>query len=145
MTYMHHWYRWWLVAIFTPSYYMNQWWPFVTWMLGINFSEIFIKIQRISIKKMHLLKMSSAKWRPFCLGLDANFLEWWNLYVCDWPAGWENVFEILSTLRLRKMANISQMKLSNAISWMIIYEFRLIVHWSLFLRVQSTIFQHWFR
>ena len=34
-----------------------------------NFSEIVIGIQTFSFKKMHL-KMSSAKWRPFCLGLN---------------------------------------------------------------------------
>ena len=37
--------------------------------LGINFSEILIGIQRFSFKKIHL-KMSSGKWRPFCLGLN---------------------------------------------------------------------------
>ena len=37
--------------------------------LGTNFSEILIKIYTFSFKKMHL-KMSSGKWRPFCLGLN---------------------------------------------------------------------------
>ena len=37
--------------------------------LGTNFNEISIGIQTFSFKKMHL-KMSSAKWRPFCLGLN---------------------------------------------------------------------------
>ena len=37
--------------------------------LGTNFNEILIEIHIISFKKMHL-KMSSAKWRPFCLGLN---------------------------------------------------------------------------
>ena len=37
--------------------------------LGTNFSEIFSEICAFSFKKMHL-KMSSAKWRPFCLGLN---------------------------------------------------------------------------
>ena len=37
--------------------------------LGTNFSEIWIRIQTFSFKKMHL-KMASAKWRPFCLGLN---------------------------------------------------------------------------
>ena len=37
--------------------------------LGTNFSEISIEIQTFSFKKMHL-NMSSAKWRPFCLGLN---------------------------------------------------------------------------
>ena len=35
--------------------------------LGTNFSEILIGIHTFSFKKMYL-KMSSAKWRPFCLG-----------------------------------------------------------------------------
>ena len=34
-----------------------------------NFSEILIGIQTFSFKKMHL-KMSSAKWCPFCIGLN---------------------------------------------------------------------------
>ena len=37
--------------------------------LGTNFNEILITIHTFSVKKMHL-KMSSAKWRPFCLGLN---------------------------------------------------------------------------
>ena len=38
-------------------------------LLGINFSEILIGIHTFSFKKIHL-KMSSAKWLPFCLGLN---------------------------------------------------------------------------
>ena len=37
--------------------------------LGTNFSEILIAIQTFSFKKMYL-KMASAKWRPFRLGLN---------------------------------------------------------------------------
>ena len=37
--------------------------------LGIKFSEIIIEIHAFSFKKMHL-KLSSAKRRPFCLGLN---------------------------------------------------------------------------
>ena len=37
--------------------------------LGTNFSEILIEILTFSFKKMPL-KVSSAKWRPFCLGLN---------------------------------------------------------------------------
>ena len=36
---------------------------------GTNVSEILSRIQTFSLKKMHL-KMSSAKWRPCCLGLN---------------------------------------------------------------------------
>ena len=38
--------------------------------LGTKFNEIQIGIQTFPFKKMHS-KMSSAKWRPFCLGLNA--------------------------------------------------------------------------
>ena len=37
--------------------------------LWTNFSEISIEINTFSFKEMHL-KMSSGKWRPFCLGLN---------------------------------------------------------------------------
>ena len=37
--------------------------------LGTNFSEISIGILTFSFKKMHV-KISSVKWRPFCLGLN---------------------------------------------------------------------------
>ena len=53
--------------------------------LGTNFIEILIGIQTFSFKKMHL-KMSSAKWRPFCLGLNvlklyfSHFLNLSRLY-----------------------------------------------------------------
>ena len=43
-----------------------------------------------------------------------------------------------------KMAAFSQATISNAFSWMKILEFRLKIHWSLFLRVLLTIFKHWF-
>ena len=42
--------------------------------LGTNFSEFLVEILIFSFKKMRL-KVSSAKWRPFCLGL--NVLNVW--------------------------------------------------------------------
>ena len=44
-----------------------------------------------------------------------------------------------------KMAAIFQTTVSNGFSWMKMYEFWLKFHWSLFLRVQLTIFLPWFR
>ena len=43
------------------------------------------------------------------------------------------------------MAAIFQTTFSNRFSWKKMYEFWLTFHWSLFLGVQLTIFQHWFR
>ena len=42
--------------------------------LGTNFSENLIQILTFSFKKMHL-KMSSAKWRPFCLSLNVLIIK----------------------------------------------------------------------
>ena len=63
--------------------------------LGINFSEILIKINTFSFNKMHL-KMSSAKWHLFHLGLNelmqdsnisiANSLE--IRQSCTKPSRW---------------------------------------------------------
>ena len=44
-----------------------------------------------------------------------------------------------------KMAAIFQTTFSDGFSWMKMYEFRLTFHWSVFLGVPLTIFQHWFR
>ena len=44
-----------------------------------------------------------------------------------------------------KIDAISQTTFSNVFSSMKMFEFRLRFHWSLFLRVELTIFQHWFR
>ena len=49
---------------------------------GTNFSEILIKIHTFSFTQMHL-KMSSAKWRLFCLGL--NELSWDLVQVIVYP------------------------------------------------------------
>ena len=43
--------------------------------LGTNFSEILSEIRASSFKKMHW-KMSSAKWHPFCLGLNVLMHTW---------------------------------------------------------------------
>ena len=52
--------------------------------LGTNFSEILIEILIFSFMKMHL-KVSSAKWPPFCPGLNvlrACMVSWYNSWIC---------------------------------------------------------------
>ena len=61
------------------------------WTLVTNFSEILSEIHAFSFKKMHF-KMSSAKWRPFCLGLNVLIHVfggyWWVIakfnFKCIW-------------------------------------------------------------
>ena len=43
--------------------------------LRTYFSEHLIKVQPFSLKKMHV-KMSSAKWRPSCFGLNVLLTSW---------------------------------------------------------------------
>ena len=47
-------------------------------LLGTNFSEILIEILTFSFKKMSL-KVSSAKWRPFCLGFNEFVIYWTSI------------------------------------------------------------------
>ena len=68
-------------------------------------------------------------------GMQCISRYWEALVLCSALTHWSR----------DKMAAFSQTTLSNAFSWMKILEFRLKFHWSLFLRVQLTIFQHWFR
>ena len=125
-----------------------------------HFSEILIEIYAFSFKKMNL-KMSSGKWRPSCPGLNVLIYEP-QLCSVSYAAHhmgntvsrknvWENIskkswrFPNLTHWGRDKMAAVSQTTISNAFSWMKIYTFRLRFHWSLFERVQLTIFRHWFR
>ena len=51
--------------------------------LGTNFSEILIEIHTFSFKKIHF-KISSGKWRPFCLGFNVlkNLANLGNVFGC---------------------------------------------------------------
>ena len=53
--------------------------------------------------------------------------------------------QILTHWGRDKIDAISQTTFSSAFSWMKMYAFWLKFHWSLFVRVPLTIFQHWFR
>ena len=81
-----------------------------------------------------------------------------RMCVCIWhddthvTACWSHSFGVSSynvcpfnTLRPRQMDAIWQTIFSSAFSWMKMFEFLLKFHWSLFLRVELTIFHHWFR
>ena len=68
-------------------------------LLGTNFREILIKIHTFSFNKMHL-KISSAKWWPFCFGLNvlnlSKLLIWNFVSICHKPLSWKRniVFSI---------------------------------------------------
>ena len=101
--------------------------------LGTNFSEIIIGIQRFSFKKMHL-NMSSARWRPFCLGLNVLmdlliipfynilFVYTWNdfswLIMCDYTV-WIVFYDLIALSENDEIKMINQ-STATAIEW---YEF----------------------
>ena len=127
-----------------------------------KFNEILIETQTFHFMKT-LFKMSSAKWRPFCLVPNVLTLliyrrqnnkkiSWYinishNNHVRVFVS-WQAAFAVTSELThwgRDKMAAIFQTTFSNAFSWIKMFEFRLNFHWNLFPRVQLTIFQQWFR
>ena len=55
--------------------------------LGTNFVENLIEIHIFSFRKMYF-KMSSGKWRPFCLGLNVLRTTHWQKLLLDQP--WSN-------------------------------------------------------
>ena len=77
--------------------------------LGTNLIEMLIEIHTFSSKKIHL-KVSSVKWRPFCLGLNALsvhdthlwtfvlFLIYTRLYLSDYL---HNVPSIVSIIQVQ--------------------------------------------
>ena len=88
--------------------------------LGTNFSKILIKTDTFSFNKIHL-KLSSAKWQPFCLSLNVlTHLPW-----TKWITFWQTTF-------------------SNALSWIKLIEFQS-NYLNLFPWVQLKISRHWLR
>ena len=100
---------------------------------------------RISIKKHPYLKFCNVHKQMFIiLSRAAHFVIVRTLY----PFQGFNVPSpafLLTHWGRGKIDAISQTTFSSAFSWMKIFAFRLKFHWSLFLRVQLSIFQHWFR
>ena len=69
---------------------------------------------------------------------------YWSRVFMHWTVICTQPMVALTHWGWDKMATIFQTTFSNAFSWMKMYEFRLRFHWSLFLRFQLTISQHWF-
>ena len=85
-----------------------------------------VKQQRIGLWAFELpgSEMRLPKWL-YCSGRNVNYnLTHWGR---------------------EEMEAIKQTTLSSAFFWKNMFKFRQKFHWSLFLRVQLTIFQHWFR
>ena len=96
-----------------------------------------IILSKFLLNKLYKMIWLAISWiNHFSQQLDMpentnNLIKIFNILLTHW--GWD------------KMAAIFQTTFSNGFSWMKMYEFRLTFHWSLFLGVQLTIFQHRFR
>ena len=107
-----------------PSYYSARW----VWRL---YFEIYCHIFQGKISSFH-----------------KSWAETWLLLLAHTRISLqpqESVRQGLTHWGRNEIDAISQTTFSNAFSCMKMFEFRLKFHWSLFLRVQLTIFQHWFR
>ena len=118
---------------------------------GTNFSGILIKMKNFSFMKMHL-KISSAKWRPFCpeerwVNPELDKPYWWQAVGCEpqiipaeslWSTGhqgallWCWLGETLWRCQLYLMTNSVLLLMLCFIHW------RLLCIWSLRLSLLSS-------
>ena len=139
------WYSCWSLAMdkqFHPTlYWAYDYWDLLihTWIksnLWITYHSAYICIKKYS----HYLSISCI-WSKL-------FLKCFNsLWPVDAIYMLSEIFVIivLTHWGRDKMAAIFQATFSTPFSWMKKFELRFKFHWDLFLRVQLTIFQHWFR
>ena len=103
--------------------------PMLIGSLGTNFSEILIEILKFSFKKMHL-KISSAKWWPFCLGLNVLMGFYPVVQGCPsthsrlvciglWDIAWTNIDPDLSSysVTMKQLVNFKNQILFRIWSW----------------------------
>ena len=100
--------------------------------LGTNFIEILIWIQTFSFKEMHL-KVASAKWKPFCLGL--NVLNQLILLVTCTLAHWGS----------NKMVAFYTYHFQMYFLWIFFIAFWFKSHQNLFSMGLSALSHCWFR
>ena len=133
------------IYVYNIYIYMRQWtrlsenghcWFIVNWTLRDKLRcEIWINLRRFYLRNCKWMPL--VKWRSLCLGFSVSH---WPISRLVW-VGWAS---LINSLRPRQMDAISQTTSSSAFSWMKMFEFRLKFQWS-DLRVQLTLFQHWFR
>ena len=104
---------------------------------GTNFSEIAIKIETFSFKKMHL-NLLPAKCRPFCSGLNVLMVlyqwdetpllrHWFRQWLVAWPAP-------RHYLNLNQCWNIVNWTLRNKLLWRL--------NWNSYIFMQENAFEN---
>ena len=145
-----HWFRELLVACSAPSHYLNQYWLILNWALRKKLHWNSNRNSNISIQENvfenDVCKMAAILFQPQYVNLSKFRCSWMVNSLCPAVAGSKvSITSNLTHWGRDKMAAIFQTTFSKGFSWMKMYQFRLTFHWSLFLGVQLTIFQHWFR
>ena len=123
----------------------NNFWKFHDdTMMGTQLKRCDRRSNRRTDRRMDWT-IHRAAWSQLKIGLNCMLPNMMifvvNIVSADGPA----LLSDIAHWGRDKMATISQTTLSNAFSWRKMLEFGLKFHWSLFLRVQLTIFQHWLR
>ena len=172
--YMHqltnkHWSRQWPGAWPVPRDCLNQCWNIVNWTLRNNRNS-YVFIQENALEN-GVWKMAAILSEPQCVKFHNHWFSHSDKPVPDHqstfvfympdgcaqnignispgndlsPDGTKPLPPVLTHDPLDKMAAILQTIFSDAFWWMKNFVFWLNFHWSLFLRVQLTITQDWFR
>ena len=140
------------------SHYLSQCWPRSLLPYGVTrpqwvnctlpWPKWGSRTNNHSLERKHM----NVYWRKVNISLDNDLAmeEVQAIILTDDDSDFQYICGFLglreSTLwGWDKMDTILQTAFSNAFSIMKMYEFQLIFHWSLFLRVKLTVFQHWFR
>ena len=126
---------------------------------GHQCSHVWKFVKRTCKKTGIVLKSASYSIGMYDVSQTAMDKKALDRHICNFRQG--DYLRICCVLKLRSIMQlplsavillthwgrdkISQLILTNAFSWMNVYKFRLKFHWSMFLKVQSTIFQHWMR
>ena len=122
-------------------------WPVTRKMFPFDDVIMLTKFSSLALHQilLHMIYPSAASYGNF----HVKIRGFHNLSLNpDWVLSYVfllSIYQELTHWGRGQMAAIFQTTSSNAFSWMKIYEFRSRFHWSLFLRVQLTTFQHWFR
>ena len=84
------------------------------------------------------------QWNGWCVGAKLGTNEMGDQW--DGDKTWNLSCKVIPLTHWgrNKMTAISKTTFPKAFSWMKFDDFRLIFHWSLFLRLELTIFLHWF-
>ena len=144
--------------------YLNAVVTFSSYIFNRNTNDIAIRLLTIFPHVSSSINRYRSKLHQWHVSVLQRHFEWVGYVQKSITFDWEvvptytQIYAFFSCLKYRgsskgvlthwgrdEMNAITQITFSSAFSWEKMFNFRLIFHWSLFLRVQLTIFQHWFR